>query len=266
MLLIHDRIKEDQLHEELYGRDKDRQLLPMKHYIKKGNNLKKYAAAKKSETDIKINVSNAGTKMFLITGKDNMPKHLQQLDNLSNKMQNLLECANSVIGDQIEKIVGSYHHIKKLKYAYKQTIKDEVAQGEISKLELFNESKLKIKLSKFSGYDSKLDVYIFQSEFIKIYKQATPTRMENNHLEGAALSLVQSVDNIDEIWQRLKSAYGHPKLLLKKKLLEINKISQLSKLKDTERVVAALSQIINTKKDSQRLASEHHRIKIIQWR
>ena len=79
-----------------------------------------------------------------------------------------------------------------------------------------------------------------------------------NHLVGAALSLVQSVDNIDETWQRLKSAYGDPKLLLKKIFSEINKISQLSKLKDTERVMAALSQIINTVKDLQRLASEHH--------
>ena len=49
--------------------------------------------------------------------------------------------------------------------------------------------------------------------------------LKNNHLEGAALSLVRSVDDIDEIWQRLKSAYGDPKLLLKKS--EINKISQL---------------------------------------
>ena len=82
--------------------------------------------------------------------------------------------------------------------------------------------------------------------------------LKNYHLEGAALSLVRSVDNIDEIWQRLKSAYGDPKPLLKKKLSEINKISQLSKLKDTERVVAALSEIINTMKDLQRVASEHH--------
>ena len=73
-------------------------------------------------------------------------------------MQNLLECANSVIEDQIEYIVGSYNHIKKLKDVYQQTIKDEVAKLEVSKLELFNESKWKINLSKFSGYDSKLDV------------------------------------------------------------------------------------------------------------
>ena len=41
--------------------------------------------------------------------------------------------------------------------------------------------------------------------------------LKNNHLGGAALFLVRSVDNIDQIWKRLKSAYGDPKLLLKKK-------------------------------------------------
>ena len=39
--------------------------------------------------------------------KDDMSKHLQQLDNLSKKMQNLLECGNPVIEEQIEDIVGS---------------------------------------------------------------------------------------------------------------------------------------------------------------
>ena len=55
----------------------------------------------------------------------------------------------------------------------------------------------------------------------------------------------------------MKSAYGDPKLLLKKKLSEINKIGQLLKLKDTERVVEVLNQIINTMKDLH-LASGHH--------
>ena len=179
------KILSEASYEELYGRDKERQLSLMKDYIKKGNNLKKYAAAKKSEADIKVNISKARSEMFLVqevktsisylqeifkvdvsnindaeikSRKDDMSKHLQQLDNLSKKMQNLLECANSVIEDQIEDIVGSYNHIKKLKDVYQQTIKDEVVKREISKLELFNESKLKINLSKFSGYDSKLNL------------------------------------------------------------------------------------------------------------
>ena len=142
-------------YEELYERDKERQLSLMKDYIKKGNNLKKYAAAKKSEADVKVNISKARSEMFLVlevktsisyfqeifkvdigninddeikSRKDDMSKHLQQLDNLSKKMQNLLECTISVIEDQFKDIVGTYSHIKKLKDVYQPTIKDEVAK------------------------------------------------------------------------------------------------------------------------------------------
>ena len=65
------------------------------------------------------------------------------------------------------------------------------------------------------------------------------------------------MQEIDEIWSRLKAAYGNPKLLLKKKIAEISRISQLWKLQDPDKLVEALSQIINTMKYLQRLASEH---------
>ena len=43
-----------------------RQLSLIKDYIKKGNNLKKYAATKKSEADVKVNISKARSEMFLV--------------------------------------------------------------------------------------------------------------------------------------------------------------------------------------------------------
>ena len=108
---LHNELKilSEASYEELYERDKERQLSLMKDYIKKGNNLKKYAAAKKSEADIKVNISKARSEMFLVqevktsisylqeifkvdvsnisddeikSRKDDMSKHLQQLDNL----------------------------------------------------------------------------------------------------------------------------------------------------------------------------------------
>ena len=85
-----------------------------------------------------------------------------------------------------------------------------------------------------------------------------PDVSKNTQLEGTANALVGSVDDIDETWQKLRFSQSDQKLLLKKKLSEINKISQLQELKDTEKVVLALSQIINAMKDLQRLASEHY--------
>ena len=51
--------------------------------------------------------------------------------------------------------------------------------------------------------------------------------------------------------------HGNPKLVLKKKIAEISRISQFWKLKDPDRLLEALIQIINTMKNLQGLASEH---------
>ena len=83
--------------------------------------------------------------------------------------------------------------------------------------------------------------------------------LKNNLLQGAAMTLVRSVNDIDETCKRLKPAYGDSKLLLKKRISQISKISELWKLKDQEKLVdAIIGRIISTMEYLQQLASEHH--------
>ena len=56
----------------------------------------------------------------------------------------------------------------------------------------------------------------------------------------------------------LKGAYGDPKLLLKKMLSQIGSISQLSKIRDKEKLVDALSKIIIKMRDLNQLAEQHN--------
>ena len=84
---------------------------------------------------------------------------------------------------------------------------------------------------------------------MKIYKRTTPKRMmpdilKDNVLKGSALCLVKQVRDIDEIWIRLKSAYGDAKLLFKRKISEIGKVSQLWKVKDPKKIVDGLGKIL----------------------
>ena len=72
-----------------------------------------------------------------------------------------------------------------------------------------------------------------------------PHLLKNNLLEGSALSLVKSMTDIEDLWKRLKGAYGDPKLLLKKKLSQIGNISQIWKIRDQEKLIDALNKIIN---------------------
>ena len=71
-------------------------------------------------------------------------------------------------------------------------------------------------------------------------------------LEGPSLSLVRSITDIDEIWVKLKVSCGDPKLL------HLGKINQIWKLKDSEKVVEALSKMINTMRDLEHLACERN--------
>ena len=178
-------------------------------------------------------------------------------------VHNLLECSNSVAEDEVDEIMANYSNIGELKEEYVKGIKNEVKNREITKQKLLNESKLRINLPKFSGYESKLDIYLFQSEFLKIYEQKTPTRMmsdllKNSLLEGSDLSMVESMTDIEDIWMRLKGAYGDPKLLLKKKLPQIGNISQIWKIRNQEKLVDTLSKIINIMRDLHQLAEQHN--------
>ena len=203
---------------------------------------------RKSKADIKLEASKIRSKVFLfeevevtikslygkfslnITDmnddeishrKNELPKQVQKLKNLSKMVHDIVECSESAMKNRINDIMDMYRKTNKLKESYSHCIDDEMRKREITKQQLFNESKLRINPPKFSGYESKVDIYTFQSELLKVHKRTTPTRMmpdilKNNLLEGSALSLIHSVNDIDKIWARLKAAYGDPKLLLKK--------------------------------------------------
>ena len=195
--------------------------------------------------------------------KSGLLKLIERTKNLSKMIHNLLECSNSVAEDEVDNIMTNYSSISDLKEEYVKGINNEVRNREITKQKLFNKSKLRINLPKLSGYELKLDIHSFQSEFLRTYERITPKRMmpnllKNSLLERSALSMVKSITDIEDIWRRLKSPYGDPKLLLKKKLAQLENISQLWKIRDQEKLVDALSKIINMMRDLHQLAEQHN--------
>ena len=80
-----------------------------------------------------------------------------------------------------------------------------------------------VELSKFKGYDSKLDVYSFRTEFEKliqpsIQKHLWVDTLKNNYLSGPAFTLVERTEKMEDIWEKLIGAYGNVKLLLQNKI------------------------------------------------
>ena len=195
----------------------------------------------------------------------NLPDAQKQMDSASKLIQELLSL--NILGHEdsdadIKDVTDKYNELCKTKEIYFQFVKKQVEIRELTKQDLFKEGKLKINLAKFYGYDSKLDYYTFKQDFEKLCKRTTPKQLlpdvlKNNYLDGPALALVHSLTDIDEIWDRLRSAYGDPKMLLKKTLMELDKYSNISKLRDSKKLITLLSKLINIIRDLMKLASNH---------
>ena len=157
----------------------------------------------------------------------------------------------------------NYEQLMKEKELYEKFIQQETIERELEKEKSFQISSVNIKLHKFKDYASEMDIYSFQSEFEKLYLKSTPRKMlpdllKYNHLAEPALSLVKSLDDIDEMWTRLKKTYGDPKVMLNKKLTEVRKIGPLWKTKDSDRVTQCLISITNAMSDLIQLAKRHN--------
>ena len=90
---------------------------------------------------------------------------IERTENLSKMVHNLLEYSNSVAEDEVDEIIANYSNISQLKEEYVKDLINPVKNRKIAYQELFNESKLRINLPKFSSYESKLKLHSFQSEF-----------------------------------------------------------------------------------------------------
>ena len=182
-----------------------------------------------------------------------MSENAGKMESLSKKHQQFLETIPETYPNRrnlIQTTNGSYDEVVAKKEIYETFVKYQVAQRELLKQAAFKTSNLNIPLSKFSGYQSELDVFTFRSEFEKLYAKETPSNrladmLKNKHLLNPALALVKRMDDIQEIWARLIKAYGDPRIMLQNKLAEVKNIGTLSKIRDPIKLREALTAIVN---------------------
>ena len=195
-----------------------------------------------------------------------LAENLREAERLSVKFQKLLETIpDNYPGkfDIINKLTASYNTVMSCKDNYKITLAKEVKSRELEKVKSFSASSINIKLDKFKGFASELDVYSFRTEFEKIYLKDTPTNkladlLKHNHLANPALGLVKTLDNITEIWERLEKAYGDPKTILSKLLADVKKMSPVHRLRNSEEIKDGLVNLINGIRDLIKVAKRHN--------
>ena len=135
-------------------------------------------------------------------------------------------------------------------------------ERDISEDKLKSASEMNIELSKFKGYESKLDIFSFKSEFEKlvqpkILKRYWVDTLKNNYLVGPAQTLVEKLENLSLVWEKLIEAYGDVKLLLQTKMSNLDKLENLEKIEGDEKLGNAIAKIINMMTELSILAEKH---------
>ena len=146
---------------------------------------------------------------------------------------------------------------------YAQKLHDIMSKRDISEEKLKKSSSIPMELSKFNGYDSKLDIYSFRSEFEKLVHQSLQKiywldALKNTYLSGPALTLVEKTESIDEAWEKLIAAYGNVKMLLQNKMSSLDKLENLEKVKGHENIAQFLAKLINVMLELGTLAKKHN--------
>ena len=69
--------------------------------------------------------------------------------------------------------------------------------------------------------------------------------LKNNFHEGQAFQIVKGIEQIEEIWERLKTSFGNVVIMLNDKLSEVVINGPLWKVKNEEKLIQQITQLIN---------------------
>lgn len=108
--------------------------------------------------------------------KENVKSNIKAVDNLSNKINLMLEEAPAD-NEDVFRITQQYESLQNAKSRYCEELQQEIDQRELEKQHQFNKSLLNIKLPKFKGFNSTMDIYTFQNNFEKLHLSRSPKIM-----------------------------------------------------------------------------------------
>ena len=142
-------------------------------------------------------------------------------------------------------------------------VRREVMDRDLSKEKIRNALGLKIRIPKFTGYESPMDIYTFQTQFLKlvypyVQKPLLSDTLKYNYLGDPALTMVKELIDIDKIWDRLIKSYGDPRVLLQNKLGGLSKMGGLDKIRGKEKLIIGISELVNAMAELNRLAKMYN--------
>ena len=214
------------------------------------------------ETKLDVDLNSLGDYQLLEINQKNLDKEFNAVLEKVTSLATLVRLGGIPVQNLLQESVTVREALAVKKKKFNQLLSELVTKRDVTADKLKNASLLKIEIPKFSGYDSKMDVYTFKSEFKKLVEPIIknsnwPDYLKRNYLSGSALTLVEKETEYEKIWEKLVDSYGNVRYLLQNKLCELDKIGGLWKIKSDEKFLVALAKLTNSMKEISRLAKEH---------
>ena len=164
-----------------------------------------------------------------------------------------------VINAQIVKLSG----LTSSKIAFEEKLIKDLELFDLTDQKLRLATQKKVDIGRFSGsLDKGMDFYTFQSKFLRAYasypRGLLVEWLTNNHLEGKAKACVGSLDDLEEIWNRLRSNFGNTELLLNHQFAKIHQLGSMRNQKSFESKRHFLQSLLNSVQDVNDIAAEHN--------
>ena len=115
----------------------------------------------------------------IIRRKVELKQNTQTMQQLTSLMQEIVKgnVLTVELKSDIQKLEKEYKKFEKQHQKYVNQLKDKANTRKVEKYKVFQQSQLNIKLEKFQGYNSSLDIYTFKSEYEKLHLNLTPKKL-----------------------------------------------------------------------------------------
>ena len=203
------------------------------------------------------------TRDQMLRRKDEKPALALEFDRFRERVDKLVCDVDTQFEEKeqiVQEIVGLAGLLGTNKTMYEKRVYDDLLTNDLTddKLKLAEHSP--IGKWAFSGSDGE-DFYTFKSKFLKVYahypKCVMVECLKNNHLQGRAKACIGSLDDMDNIWQRLKDNFGNTERMLLYHFKKINSMGSMNQKKTCSDKKFYLQTLINSMQDAIDLAQQH---------
>ena len=187
---------------------------------------------------------------------------LRDISNRFSEFSKIVPTCGDSLKDLSDSTGDRHYEAISTRNEYAQELYKLLTTRNITEETLRRSQDIVVELPKFKGYDSKHDIYSFRHQFEKLIQPGTQKKfwvdsLKTKYLAGPAFTLVEKIENIDEIWEKLIESYGNVKLLLQNKIGQLDKLDNLSKARGDENIANILAKLLNLMTELSTLATKY---------